>query len=105
MEAQKGGKRRIKLTRHNGRSGRNGVYNPKHNDRQFNLENSEHIDSERAARNIYWDWLGGFRALAEQKEDYVEDSFEEVEKLFYDYRYGDHLNAQNARNAKTRHTE
>ena len=98
-------RRRIKLTRHNGRSGRNGVYNPKHNDRQFNLENSEHIDSERAARNIYWDWLGGFLALAEQKEDYVEDSFEEVEKLFYDYRYGDHVNAQNARNAKTRHTE
>lgn len=25
----------MKLTRHNGRTGKNGVYNPKHNDRQF----------------------------------------------------------------------
>ena len=31
------------LTRHNGRSGKNGVYNPRHNDRSFNVENSDHI--------------------------------------------------------------
>lgn len=33
----------MKGTRHNG----NGVYNPLHNDRRFNLEHSEHIDNER----------------------------------------------------------
>ena len=33
-----------RVTRHNGRSGKNGVYNPKHNDRSFNLSNAEHID-------------------------------------------------------------
>lgn len=38
----------MKLTRHNGRTGKNGVYNPKHNDRQFNIDNSDHIDLERA---------------------------------------------------------
>ena len=27
----------MKLTRHNGRTGKNGVYNPKHNDRQFDI--------------------------------------------------------------------
>ena len=43
------------LTRHNGRSGTHGTYNPKHNDRSFNLSNSEHIDPERAKGNIYWD--------------------------------------------------
>ena len=33
----------MKLTRHNGRAGKNGVYNPKHNDRSFDIANSEHI--------------------------------------------------------------
>ena len=33
----------LKLTRHNGRAGAHGTYNPKHNDRSFNLANSEHI--------------------------------------------------------------
>lgn len=37
----------MKGTRHNGRSGKNGVYNPLHNDRRFNTEHSEHIDNER----------------------------------------------------------
>ncbi|MFQ7319341.1 MAG: hypothetical protein ACLROS_00005, partial [Faecalibacterium sp.] len=27
----------LKLTRHNGRAGTHGTYNPKHNDRSFNL--------------------------------------------------------------------
>ena len=46
----------MKLTRHNGRTGKNGVYNPKHNDRQFDIDNSDHIDLERAKRNVYWDY-------------------------------------------------
>ena len=41
----------MKGTRHNGRSGENGIYNPIHNDRRFNLENSEHIDAERSKLN------------------------------------------------------
>ena len=45
----------MKLTRHNGRAGKNGTYNPKHNDRNFNIHNSEHIDDTQAERNIYWD--------------------------------------------------
>jgi len=45
----------LKLARHNGRAGTHGTYNPKHNDRSFNLANSEHIDPERAKSNIYWD--------------------------------------------------
>ena len=52
----------LKLTRHNGRAGAHGTYNPKHNDRSFNLANSEHIDPERAKGNIYWDCFHGFRS-------------------------------------------
>ena len=37
------------------RAGKHGTYNPKHNDRNFDLTNSEYIDPERAKGNIYWD--------------------------------------------------
>ena len=49
----------MKLTRHNGRAGKNGAYNPKHNDRRFDVANSEHIDMERTRQNIYWDCYTG----------------------------------------------
>lgn len=32
----------MKASRHNGRSGKHGVYDVKHNDRDFDVENSEH---------------------------------------------------------------
>lgn len=96
----------MKLTRHNGRSGKNGTYNPRHNDRRFDLENSDHIDAERARQNVYWDCYRGFtthefRANPEQPDF----SFEEIERMYYYEHYGDHVDAQNARNEKTRHLQ
>ena len=78
----------LKLTRHNGRAGTHGTYNPKHNDRSFNLANSEHIDSERAKGNIYWDCFHGFRsALAPQDPDDLAATFSDVERQFYEIHY------------------
>ena len=57
----------MKLTRHNGRSGKHGTYNPKHNDRTFDVSNSEHIDEERAKHNVYWDCFNGYRTFAEKQ--------------------------------------
>lgn len=98
----------MKLTKHNGRSGKNGAYNPKHNDREFDLDNSEHIDNERALNNIYWDRFQGYRVgSGEQLEPRLEGtevkSFEEIEKIFYQYFYGPYLEAQNERHEKARH--
>ena len=96
----------LKLTRHNGRAGTHGTYNPKHNDRSFNLANSEHIDPERAKGNIYWDCFHGFRsALAPQDPDDLAATFSEVERQFYENRYSNFVESQNERNAKIRHTE
>ena len=96
----------LKLTRHNGRAGTHGTYNPKHNDRSFNLANSEHIDPERAKGNIYWDCFYGFRsALAPQDPDDLAATFSEVERQFYESRYSNFVESQNERNAKIRHTE
>ena len=96
----------MKLTRHNGRSGKNGTYNPRHNDRRFDVENSEHIDAERARQNVYWDCYRGFTTAGSREDSSQPDfSFEEIEKIYYTKHYGDHVDAQNARNEKTRHTE
>ena len=96
----------LKLTRHNGRAGAHGTYNPKHNDRSFNLANSEHIDPERAKGNIYWDCFHGFRsALAPQDPDDLAVTFSVVERQFYESRYTAFVESQNERNAKIRHTE
>lgn len=72
----------MKLTRHNGRSGKHGTYNPRHNDRRFDVENSEHIDAQRAKKNVYWDCYRGFTTpeLRENPEQ-PDFSFEEIERM------------------------
>ncbi len=96
----------MKLTRHNGRAGKNGAYNPKHNDRRFDIENSGHIDADRANQNIYWDCYTGFSSAKIRGHDKENDySFEKIEQLYYFEHYADHIQAQNERNEKTRHTE
>ena len=96
----------LKLTRHNGRAGAHGTYNPKHNDRSFNLANSEHIDPERAKGNIYWDCFHGFRsALDPQDPNDLAATFSDVERQFYETHYTAFVEGQNERNARIRHTE
>ena len=94
----------MKLTRYNGRAGKNGTYNPKHNDRRFALEHSEHIDTERAKQNIYWDCINGFTFAGDRAVNAEGDiSFEDVELLYYTSHYTAFINAQNERNIKNRH--
>ena len=72
----------MKLTRHNGRSGKHGTYNPRHNDRRFDVENSEHIDAERARQNVYWDCYRGFTTHEFRENPEQPDfSFEEIELI------------------------
>lgn len=96
----------MKLTRHNGRSGINGTYNPRHNDRRFDVENSEHIDKERTVRNIYWDCYRGATTMTTRANGETQDyTFEQVERSYYIQQYGAHVKAQNARNEERRHPE
>ena len=94
-----------RVTRHNGRSGKNGVYNPKHNDRSFNLSNAEHIDSRNANYNILWDCYHGFTNLEIRNNVELAVHFEEVERLFYLEHYDDYCLAQHERNHKNGHPE
>lgn len=83
----------MRATIHNGRTGKDGAYNTKHNDRQFDIRNTEHIDPERVKNNRYWNWTG------------KETTFEAAEAAFYEKHIKQHLDAQNARYRAQRHAE
>lgn len=96
----------MRLTRHNGRTGKNGVFNPKHNDRRFDIGNSEHIDEDRARQNLYWDCYNGFSSAGKKNDNGEESySFEQIERAFYFNNYSDFVWGQNERNEKARHSE
>ena len=84
----------MRATIHNGRISKDGAYNTKHNDRQFDIRNAEHIDPERVKDNRYWNWTGN-----------PETTFEAAEQAFYERHIRKHLNAQNARYKAQRHAE
>ena len=92
----------MKATRHNGRSGKHGTYDAKHNDRRFDVENSEHIDAERTKFNVYWDCYQGY-SLPNDENERARFTFTEVEKAYYVEKYSDHVEGQNERNRKARH--
>ena len=69
----------MKATRHNGRSGKHGTYDAKHNDRRFDVENSEHIDAERTKFNVYWDCYQGY-SLPNDENERARFTFTEVER-------------------------
>lgn len=84
----------MRATIHNGRTSKDGAYNTKHNDRQFDIRNAEHIDPERVKNNRYWNWTGN-----------PETTFEDAEAAFYEKHIKQHLDAQNARYKAQRHAE
>ena len=95
-------KSKQRVSRHNGRAGKHGVYNPKHNDRQFDVTHADNIDKGRTNLNLYWDWQNGLRTH-EQNQSGEYPSFNQVEHDFYEQRYGDYLAGQTARNVKAGH--
>jgi len=95
----------MKMTRHNGRSGKHGTYNPKHNDRRFDIGNSDHIDQERAKQNVYWDCYQGFRFSSDQTdEEQITYSFEQIERAYYHEHYGEYCDGQHERNRQSGHS-
>ena len=75
----------------NGRYGKSGVYNPSHNDRNFDPKNAENIDPSRTHLNRYANYVDGSLQFAPSEEKYYYDNFT------------DHINEQNARNKATGH--
>ena len=87
----------MRVTTHNSRTNRQGQpYTPKHNDRSFQVEHAEHIDQERAEKNIYWNYYTKEKAGM---------SFEDAEKKFYNDMFSAGLKAKNDRYRQQRHPE
>lgn len=84
----------MRATIHNGRTSHLGAFTPKHNDRNFNIKNAEHIDPERVKNNRYWNWTGN-----------PATTFDAAEQAFYEKHIRKHLDAQNARYRAQRHAE
>lgn len=87
---------RKRVTMHNGRShrGTGMAFSAKHNDRQFDISQSDHIDPERSRGNRYWRW---------NQQDTPEQTFEDCEQVFYEKTFADYLQAQNQRHIESRH--
>lgn len=83
----------MRATIHNGRTSHLGAFTPKHNDRNFDINNAEHIDPEKVKNNRYWNWTG------------KKITFEAAEQAFYEKHIRKHLDAQNARYRAQRHAE
>lgn len=86
----------MRITTNNGRHTKGRVYNPKHNDRQFHVEKSTHIDPTRTSNNWEWTWLENSGLLC---------SFESAEREYYNRYISDHLQAVNGRYEAQRHAE
>lgn len=87
----------MRITTNNSRRSTGGrVYSPRHNDRQFNLGKSTHIDPARTSNNWEWQWLENSGLLC---------SFEDAEREFYARYISDHLQAVNRRYEAQRHAE
>ena len=82
----------MRVTQHNGRAGKNGVYSAKHNDRNFTSE-AEHIDQSRSDLNRYW------RLYKD------EPTFEDCEARFYREHFSKGLQEKNERYIKQGHRE
>ncbi len=65
-----------------------------HNDRNFDVESSDHIDKNRIGLNKYYTYNGDESM-----------TFLELEKEFYREHFSDYVNAQNERNTRAGHKE
>ena len=97
---------KFRATRHNGRSGKEGVFKAGHNDRSFAVEHADHIEASKSWQNVYWDCYQGFN-ISDVNHNRPERkfNFEQVEEAFYFNQFGDSIDAQNERHVKSRHTE
>lgn len=86
----------MRATLHNARVGKNGiVFSAKHNDRNFNVATATHINPDKSNGNFYWHCM----------PNHQEMTFDATEREFYKKHFSRHLDAQNQRYIKQRHTE
>lgn len=86
----------MRATIHNSRRGKNGVFSSRHNDRNFNINNANHINSKHSKNNVYWHWL---------QSTHPQMTFEQAESCFYKQYIQQHLDVQNSKYIANRHMD
>lgn len=85
----------MRTMQHNSRASASGrVHGTKHNDRNFDVEKADNIDSERSSGNIYENCFNDFSL-----------TFDEVELKFYEEAFGEQLRKTNEKYEKNGHAE
>ena len=87
----------MRATSHNARAGKDGAYSAKHNDRQFNLDNAEHIDQSKTSQNITGEWTRTGISFEESEKRYYEEHF----RAFLDFQNAKYEAHRNKRDQKT----
>lgn len=89
---------KMRANGHRGRTGANGkAIAPKHNDRDFDVSKSEHIDEQLADKNIIWKFDG---ELAKKGQ-----SLDEFEQAFYEKHFSAALEKRNEKAISSRHKD
>lgn len=86
----------MRLTNHNARTGKSGVFSARHNDRNFDISKADHINPDKCSENVYWHLY--------QSEN-PEMTFREAEMRFYQEHFSQALNSQNQRYMAQRHRD
>lgn len=81
---------KMKVTVRSGRFDKAGL----HNDRQFDVNASDHIDPTKSGENRYWNYLGD-----------GEHTFKEIELEFYKKEFGEYLEEKRQRRLREQHPE
>lgn len=90
----------MRVSFHNGRAGKKGVYTDKHNDRNFDLDHADHIDKTKTKNNIYINYLTQKVYSHEEKIENEIESFSESELKFYEENFGNFIKKRNEKNKK-----
>lgn len=87
----------MRVTRHNSRGYKHSKtgFSPKHNDRNFDLQQAKNIDPKRTAANVYWNCYDG--KVYSEKERSEKMTFEEVEKRYYEEHFTGQWKVQQAK--------
>lgn len=90
----------MRATLHNSRRGDSGgILTSKHNDRNFNIENAEHINEAKTNENVQWK----FQEL--QDVDVQEMTIDDYEGAVYEKFFSESLNSRNEKALAQRHPD
>ena len=89
----------LRITMHNGRIKHSTA---DHNDRNFDADKSDSVDSFNTHKNVYWNWMTEY---GDEADSNVEITFKSAEQIYYANEFKEMIEVINSRAEKQRHYE